>query len=488
MSRLARALVAIAVAAAALVVGVAWSFASPPVSSPDEDYHLGSIWCPPPAEESGCRMGTVDGKPVVWVPEVMAQRPCYVGRLGDSAACQDELSATELVPSIRFDQGDYPGQYYRIMHAFVGPDLDRSVLTMRVVNVVVAVLLVGAALVLAQPHAGRAATYALFAGLVPTGVFIVASVNPSSWAFVGLTTLWIALNSLAQASGTALRVANGALAVSGAVLASVARGDTGPFVAVIVLALGLLHVRRRPDRGWLAVAAITLAVGAWSYLGSGQAGVAPTVTDVEGRNFGEVLAHNLVEILQVPAGILGVGPWGALGWLEIPMPTSVHVPTISLAGMLLFQGLRRLDRRKALALAVVAGALLALPFYMLMRNLEIAGIQPRYVMSLLPLLFALCLLHPGAVAAYRFTRAQAVLAWVMVTTAHSVALLTTLRRYVTGLDGSYLLGRGGEWWWSSGPSPLAWWLAGSAAYGLAALTLVATAGIERPAASVGRHE
>lgn len=488
MGRLPRGALGVLLALCALVVGAAWSFASPPVSSPDEDYHLGSIWCPPPAEAAGCRTAVVDGKPAVYVPAVLAQRPCYVGHLDQSAACQDEHADTDLVPSTRVDTGDYPGPYYWAMHALVGPSVSRSVLAMRLVNVAIAVGLVGAALALAPPHPRRAATYALLIGLVPLGVFITASVNPSSWAFVGLTALWIALNSLAQVSGNRVRAANAAVAVAGAVLASVARGDSGPFIAIIVTALAVLHLRRRLDPLWLATAGLAIAAGVWSFLSSGQSsGVAPTET--EGiKEFWWVLGHDLTEILQVPAGVLGVGPWGTLGWVEVPLPTTVFVPLVALAGFVVVRGLADLDVRKTIALGLVGGALLALPFYMLMRNLDTAGIQPRYFLSQVPFLLALCALLPGARTAFRLSRAQGVLAWVGVTVAHAVTLLTALRRYTTGLAGSYQPGEDATWWWGAGPSPLVWWLAGSVAYGLAALALVVTAGRDAPAATVGHHE
>ena len=34
-------------------VGLAWAVAAPLGASPDDDYHLGSIWWPPPLAESG---------------------------------------------------------------------------------------------------------------------------------------------------------------------------------------------------------------------------------------------------------------------------------------------------------------------------------------------------------------------------------------------------------------------------------------------------
>lgn len=35
-----------------LLTGLGWAVGSPAGSSPDDDYHLGSIWCPRPVEGS----------------------------------------------------------------------------------------------------------------------------------------------------------------------------------------------------------------------------------------------------------------------------------------------------------------------------------------------------------------------------------------------------------------------------------------------------
>lgn len=472
-SRIVRALAGLVGAVATFVALLAWSVASPPVSSPDEDYHLGSIWCPPPAEASGCRLGTKDGKPAVYVPEEMAARPCYVGKTSASAECTNRLSDDTFVLSTRFDQGDYPGPYYHAMHVFAGPDVDRAVLTIRVVNAAIGVLFIGAALALAPRAYRRAATYALAVGVVPLGMFLMASVNPSAWSFIGLTTCWIALNSLAGVRAPGARVANGLLAVAGAALAAVARADTAPFIVIIVAAVGLLHLTARPRWDWLVAAAGALAVGAWSFLTSAQSsGVAPTEPGGPVRPPGWVLGYNLTENLQVAGGVLGVPPWGALGWMEVTMPTGVYVPLVLLAGGLLAVGPRHLDWRKAGALLGVAVGLTALPFYMLQRNLDIAGIQPRYFMSLVPLLLALSLLLPRGRGAHRLTLPQAGVLWLCLNAAHTIALLTVFRRFTTGTSGSYRLGTAVTWWWDAGPGPMQWWVAGVVAFAVATLAVV----------------
>lgn len=59
---------------AALLAGLAWAASSPPGSSPDEDFHLASIWCPPPVESSGCELtqDAVNGTEIVIDRRVVA--------------------------------------------------------------------------------------------------------------------------------------------------------------------------------------------------------------------------------------------------------------------------------------------------------------------------------------------------------------------------------------------------------------------------------
>ena len=312
----------------------------------------------------------------------------------------------------------------------------------------------------------------VLAASVPLVLFIVASVNPSSWSFIGLTTCWIALHAVAVTPRRqrARRFAAALLAVAGAWLASVARGDTAPFVAIIVVAVALASLRGR-DWVWLGAALASVGVGVASMLTSGQAsGVAPTGVGHDDALF--VLGHDLTEILQVPFGVLGLPPWGALGWLDLPMPSTVVVPMLALAGFLIYTGLTSLERRRELALLGVGGALLVLPFYMLMRNLDLAGIQPRYFMALVPLFFALTLWRNGGSESVTIGRAQGVLAWLSLTIAQSVALLTVLRRYTTGLGGTYWPGIDATWWWASGPTPGTWWVTGTVAFGVLALAFI----------------
>ena len=112
-------------------------------------------------------------------------------------------------------------------------------------------------------------------------------------------------------------------------------------------------------------------------------------------------------------------------------------------------GIQRFPLRKALSAGLIAIVLVALPLKLLQQLGEKVGfwVQPRYLLPLAPVLLALLAydhVHRGAV---RITRSQAVIAAVFISLANALGLYTTLRRYLTGLDGPVILGRDIEWCW-----------------------------------------
>jgi len=92
-----------------LLTGLGWAVSSPVESSPDDNYHLGSIWCPRPSGES-CQTSVVDGDPVVRVPIAVADESmrCYVLQSNKSAGCALGYDDSHMVWSKRFDNGAYP--------------------------------------------------------------------------------------------------------------------------------------------------------------------------------------------------------------------------------------------------------------------------------------------------------------------------------------------------------------------------------------------
>ena len=476
------------VVVAALLTGLAWAVSSPIGSAPDDDFHLASIWCPPPIEESGCPLYREYGRLAgVYAPELVADPACFAFEPELTARCQDDLSSTRLEPTKRVDQGDYPGPYYQFAHLFAGPDVGASVLAIRAFNTLLAVGLIGGAVLLVPTRIRPALAFALAASIVPMALSIVPSTNPSSWAFTGLTTFWICCLAMALTGDERVRVGAAALGLVGAVVAEVARNDSVLYV-VLGLAVTVVLYARRPSTGgsdarallrrwapWITLVTISLGLGVWSLVTSrSSTGIVPD-DERAGRNPWALLYYNLLDALHVPAGLLGRT---GLGWNDVWPPATVYVTTLMIAGFVLLTGFRELSARKVLALLGVSGTLVFLPVVMLQRAMAFVGdqVQPRYFMSVLPLLLAVALLSADGQRALRFGRVQAVTVWAGLVLAQSITLYVYLRRYVVGIAGPLWLGDWVVWWWPVGFGPVGVWLLGTASFALALVPLIVTSG------------
>lgn len=474
----------------ALLALAAWAFASPLGAGPDDDYHLVSVWCAAggseqclPGEDASSRN----------VSPAFDEVTCYAQNSDSSAACQEEAFRSwddgELVATSRGNfNGEYPAVYYATMRIFAGDDIQISALAMRLVNATLFVGLATALVALLPLARRRTLLLGWLVTLVPLGIFLIPSNNPTGWAVTGVGTAFLALLGWFDADGRR-KWALAAIYLLGIVLAGGARGDAAVYaIGATVTAVIITAVR---SRGW-ALKAILPAAGLVLALvllaSSAQAGVGATgfsggpTMPLPGADAGEtaialggysLAAYNL---LMLP--FLWTGVWGtwALGWIDTMMPAIVPWAATSAFVVSAFAGLGRLDRRKAIATAGVLFVLVALPVYVLTAGGNRVGenLQPRYLLPLI-VLFALVLLTDPTGRGPRFTRIQLVAILGALAIAYTVALQVDIRRYVTGADiqGPDLAG-GAEWWWVGVPSPNVVWIVGTLAFA----ALVTVVGIE----------
>ena len=128
------------------VVLVCWAMASPVGSSPDDDFHLSSIWCADGAKEEFCR--EYENKDIVGVPSLVKRASdCYKTKPFQSAACQivyPKISANPNTPTNHFNKGLYPEFYFKVMHKLVGENILFATFSMRVFNITLFCLLITA--------------------------------------------------------------------------------------------------------------------------------------------------------------------------------------------------------------------------------------------------------------------------------------------------------------------------------------------------------
>jgi len=459
---------------------IAWGVSSPVGSTPDEDFHLASIWC-----GLGDRAGLCEQAPSAddrEVPAALASSVCFREEPLAGASCQD-LSRLTLAPVHRVNATHiYPPLYYAAMGIFASSNIAASVITMRILNALIFVLL-GVALYLLLPAARRAALVVSWtATLVPMATFLIPSVNPSGWTITGVATAWLAALGFFETRGRR-RTGLAILAVVGAIMAAGSRADGAAYAILAVGAAGLLSLAQgrefwRPRKLWLPAA--VLVVGAVGFVISRQSGdvvrgvgnshasvpdsVTSTASALPANSGLSLLLHNLVNIPLLWTGNLGSWP---LGWIDTPMPVIVSAVGVFVFGAVVIYGLRAMDWRKGAAMAIVVVALIVIPLLSLQQTHDPVGqgVQPRYILPLMVLLAGLALM-PAGLRRVHFTVVQRVVIVVAVAISNAAALYANMARYVHApTDGGFNLNHNVVWWWSGGlPSPMIVWLIGAVTF------------------------
>ncbi|WP_186316527.1 DUF2142 domain-containing protein [Microbacterium sp. BH-3-3-3] len=475
LRRLSRAVRPVIVVVAALIALLAWAVSSPPGSSPDDDYHMASIWCGTTDSTDLCEQTGVPSERAL-PADVLEASSCFAFDPDKAANCRLDAESDKLSTRGNWNGEAYPPVYYAVMHAFAGHDLSVAVVTIRAVN---SVLYVGilALLFVLVPRAGRRAlVWGALVTSVPLGVFIVASVNPSSWAVISASGLWLAVWAFFVQSGWR-KAGAGVLTVLLVVIGAGARGDSAAYSVLALIAGAVIAFRR--DRRYvrdLLLPVGLVVVAAALFFTAGQSAVVggATVVKNDTYTFSELLFINLKALPQLLAGFLGT--WG-LGWLDTYMPGIVWVTALTVFAGVVFWGLRLGDARKWLALAGVGAGVIAVPLYILMHDGVVVGngVQPRYVFPLI-VMFAGIAVFGFARSSLGMGRVQLTVAAVGLVVANSVALHVNLRRYVTGLDRVGInLDRDIEWWWNAPVSPMGLWVIGTFAFALTVLFLLSLA-------------
>lgn len=469
---LVRTMMLVAVPAAMLVALMAWGASSPPGSSPDDDYHMASIWCAGGDTEGLCE--TVSAGERRLPADVLSAAGCFAFQPDQAASCPRDEDGSSVTSRGNWNGKAYPPLYYAAMHLFAGDDLSVSILLMRSFN---AGLYIGVfvALFFLLPVARRPPlVWGAALTAVPLGLFFIPSVNPSSWAIISATGLWLAAWGYFGQRGVR-KVLLAALTVILLVMGAGARSDAAIYGVLALLAATVLAFQRnrRYALDLILPAALTLVAIAFFFSGGQSAIVGSEVVPNQTYPFTALAFIDIKQLPQLLTGVFGVWAWG-LGWLDTYMPGLVWVPTMTAFSAVVFWALRRGDARKWLALAGIGFSAIAVPLYLLLHDGVIVGngVQPRYV-------YPLIIVFAGiAVTGFRrptlgLGRLQLVIVGVGLIVANSVALHVNIRRYVTGLDVPGVnLNRDIEWWWNSPISPMAIWIIGSVAFAIAAGVLL----------------
>jgi hypothetical protein len=436
-----------------LTLLASWALSSPIGSSPDDDFHIGSIWCANGQSSTECKI--LDDTSEVGIASVSIPAKfsiCYAFDKEQSGECKEggnEWNTTRANIDL------YPSLYYKVQHLLVSDEWAKSILLMRLLNALIASVLFGFALYLSGKELKGPALASWTFSLVPLGLFLVPSINPSSWAYIGIATNWIfQIVAMKEASGPRSRRLPWLLYFFSAFLCMASRSDSAIYVAVSGLLVFLLASDKpiRLDRRAI-LPPITVFV----------ASVFSVLVTKQGRNFGvtqginsnqpivERVFYNLFHLIEYPAGALGL-TWG-LGWLDTPIPPFVSIIGIALLAILLSGSWADAPKAKIFIIVSLLAFISIMLIYVLNQGGFVVGevVQPRYILPLIPLVIGVSTYLSKEPSNMMSPSARRYVVISLLVTANAMSLYTNIRRYVTGTDVAwdFSLNRNIEWWWSS---------------------------------------
>ena len=475
-----------------LALGMGWVFASSPGSSPDDDYHLVSTWCPRPIKSSGCETTTIDGDLYVMPPVPTAYSQCEAFNPAASHVCGYRYSDDDTYPSYRYNDGQYPYGFYQFHHLFAGHNVEHSVWVMRSVNVAILLILLGAILAFTRPDLRALIGLSAVVAWTPMGFYFIASNNPTSWALTGVFCYGAALFSTLHASGWRRWTLLG-LMVFSALLCYGSRGDAAFYVFVVSLGILILAATRKrlPEIGTATALSI---IGILCMFATGQSHhltqTDPSVTRYQRL---EVAIRNIRALPDYFAGFFGMS--GGPGWRDTPLPGYTTIVALLVMGAVLFYGARTMNLRKALAAFVVFGAMAGIPLLIATppEFPNIGAYHPRYALPLLGtwLIIWLTSHHKNATV----SKSQLTMFVLFLSVAEAVAMHTTIARYARGLENINGIGwiakgnlsLGVDWWWADMPlTPMVLWFIASLGY-VTALTCGVYLACTRPRLACDSH-
>lgn len=452
----------------AIVALMCWAVASPIGSSPDDDFHLASIWCAGGEKAGECLQGPTDAQRAI--PTSLVGANCYAHEPEVSAKCQVfDSSAGYVVTSRGNFTGLYPPVFYSTMNLLASANIEASAVLMRLLNILLLVGITTALCTLLPTSRRVPLLWGQVITTVPLGIFLLASNNPSAWAIISAGTLWIALLGYFETSGWK-RTILGGFAVLSTILGAGSRADAAVYAVVAVLAVLILTAA--PSRRWvvsalLPVGIVVIAVG--SYFSATQSSSAMSGLTQEGDGLAGVSWQTLLvdNLLEVPSLWIGVfGSWN-LGWLDTHLPAVIWVGNFVVFAAVIFAGLKAQSIRKVIATGMVLGAMWIVPTYILVQSKIMVGnvVQPRYILPLIIMFAGIALLPVGA-SRLSFSWTQIAVLIAILSFSNSLALHLNISRYVT--PGASIL------WWEIPLPPIFVWGLGSLAFAALLATMAWT--------------
>lgn len=447
----------------------AWGFSSPIGATPDEDFHLASIWCGQGDRQGLCEpTGSENSRAVS--SDIVHSAECFAYEAEISASCQGTSFGKGTSNLISTNRGNfenlYPPVFYWVMSWLATPNIYLSVALMRIFNILLFVGVIISIGILGGTKLSRSLNISLVFMAVPLGMFLLPSVNPTSWAMLTVPAAFITTKAIFISVGKR-KLLLSVLLIILLVMGAGSRSDTGIFLILSITLATITSYTKSMNIWKLSIPSISaILVGLFFFNQSGQSSVITSGLGGDISYQGSLLGLVAKNILQAPLLVAGVfGEWG-LGWLDTIMPAFIWVFGLIIFGIIVFAGFvgTKISTRLSLLFSIIATILIPV-FVLVQSRLQVGeGVQPRYVLPLV-ILAAVISIESFSDGSIVLTRSGWIILAILAGLSNSIALFINTQRYATGIDifnvdlNSYV-----EWSWPGSLSPMFLWLIGSVSF------------------------
>ena len=451
----------IALAAGALLLTMlSWAFASPLGATHDEWFHLGSIWCANGVDGSECLefnepIGSSSSTGIAAIED----GSCFLDNAAEVLRCKPAVAG-----SYPANFGLYPSSYYKAMNLFVTSHPTLSVLTMRLVNGLLALALLVGALVLSSHRVRLAWLTGYVFTLLPMTMFLTVSVHPSGWAVTGVGTSWLFLHNAISATKEQKkkRVWSIALWAISSLMVFASRYDAFVFMLFsnFVVVVVAFNIFRRSQIKYVAVTAVVSALAL--YLVSRTNSLVSWIFDFPLEPIGEMtktstwISHWLVQTMWVPIQSLGVEDLGQSlpGQFTVKLPNPVWIIGIALLGGVMLISLIKPSIKQIIFLFV---SYLLIAFVILSFNgrleRDLFNLSGRYVLPIFSFTIGFSVLLSNNTFQIMQIRNIRRVAVVLLTVVHALSLHALIETNVDGQSHAVETIHVGSdaWWWAGLP-------------------------------------
>ena len=452
-----------------------WAISSPVGSSPDDNYHLTSIWCAetffnPECSNSGSSFT---------VPSGLVAEQCYAFKPSVSGACiTDALSKGEYdnVEHINNIEKGYPDLFYQFHAIFKSDNLQVFNLKVRLANTLIFITSIGLLLYLFQDLIKwRKIIFLLTTLFIPLGFFLIPSTNPSSWALIFLPSYWLILRHLFMSEKNDAGKTFYLILILFWIGLNFSRADGSIYSLIATFAIVPLIFKNRE----ILKEKYIYLIGLLSFLSVWNLFRLRTTSEVisghmnPNRDVGSVDSLQLFisNIKQIYFFFLGGTGRTGLGWLDTYVPNYVwKIMSLVILSIFILSIYELVRTRKFSALTstfIALSAYLLIPIFILQSShVQIGGmLQPRYMLPLLSLVLLIPIMEieisPIDELRYMYTLSPLLLL------TFSASLGTNIQRYSTNMNSPFSLDSYNNSKWSTfGWDPLTLWLFGSAVFAI----------------------